>query len=379
MTIGVDIRMLGGRRSGVQEYAEQVLARLIRLAPEHQFKFFFSSLRAEPPKYDWLSAPNARLYRFRIPNNLLFSLGRLFSRPRLDRLVGGADVWFSPHFFLAPLSASCRRVTTFHDLSYERFPDFFTFRQRWWHAFMNPRMAARRSDRVIAVSESTRRDLAERYGVKPAKISVIHSGSSLIRPEPGRMRDFRRDHNLPDRYVFCLATLEPRKNILSLIRAFESVKRRQGFDDLVLIISGAPGWLHRRLLQAVRKSPFKNDIRLTGYIEDDRALYYANASVFVYPSFFEGFGLPVVEAMACSVPVITSHNSSLVEVAGSAAILINPANISEIAQAMYEILSDPELHKRLIERGTARAAEFSWDNCARRTLEILTSVSSTAR
>ncbi len=378
MIIGVDIRMLGGRRSGVQEYAEQVLSRLVRLAPEHEFKFFFSSFRAEPPQCDWLSAPNARLYRFRIPNNLLFGLGRLFSRPRLDRLVGGADIWFSPHFFLAPLSASCRRVTTFHDLSYERFPDFFTLRQRWWHAFMNPRATARGSDRLVAVSDSTRRDLVERYGVDDARVSVVYSGSSLIRPEAGRMRDSRQAHDLPGRFVFCLATLEPRKNILSLVRAFELVKQQPGFDDLVLVIGGARGWLQGDMLQAIQHSPFKKDIRLTGYIEDNRALYYANASVFVYPSFFEGFGLPVLEAMACGAPVVTSHNSSLVEVAGSAALLINPFNISEIAKAITQVLNDQDLRNRLVERGITRAAGFSWDACARQTLEILTSDSSTA-
>lgn len=375
MTIGVDIRSLAStQRSGVQEYAIEILSRLVSLGSEHKFKFFFTSSRLEPPKFHWLSAPNSKLYHFRIPNDVLSFASRLSNQPKLDKLINGADVFFSPHFFIAPLSPNCRRVTTFHDLSYLRFPEFFTIRQRFWHALMNPQRTARFSDAIISVSESTKSDLVNYYGVDPAKIHTIYSGSSLSRPAPEKLEEFKKKHNLPDRYIFSLATLEPRKNIIGVIRAFNILKENPDFHDLKLIIGGASGWLYSETISEIEKSPYRADIRYVGYVENDRSYFYALASVFVYPSFFEGFGFPVLEAMACQIPVVTSHNSSLPEVAGEAAILVDPYNISDIASAIGQILTNRALGARLVEKGAIRADQFQWDNCAAKTLELITSV-----
>ncbi len=169
-----------------------------------------------------------------------------------------------------------------------------------------------------------------------------------------------------------LGTIEPRKNISGLIRAFNIMKERAGFEDVELVIAGKRGWQFDDVLGDIKHSPFAPAIRALGHIPDtDRALYYACATAFVYPSFFEGFGSPIVEAMACRTPVITSANSSLPEVAGDAALLIDPYNISDLAEAMRIVVSDKTVQARMTKQGIEQASKFSWDRAAQATLDIL--------
>ncbi len=388
MTIGIDIRVLGsGRRSGIEEYTEQLLAHMIPLGSDPAFcqtpdgvrpitfKLFYSSFSRPLPKYSWLGLPNVTLHNFRIPNNLLFLGSYLARRPRLDVLVGGADVFFSPHFFLAPLSPSCKRVTTFHDLSFERFPEFFSWRKRLWHRFeMRPAWQARFSDRIIAVSESTRQDLHTLYHIDPAHVDVVHSGIApgLSRPSAEILEQFRRDKGLPKRFVLFLGTLEPRKNIAGLIGAFDLFKRTGRFDDVGLVIAGPRGWLAGGIQEALTHSPNRSQICLTDAIGDrERALYYAAASVFAYPSFFEGFGFPPLEAMACGTPAIVSRVSSMPEIVGDAAVLVDPHRLSDTALAMAHLLTDGRLRTQMIRKGKERAAAFSWEKAAQATLGVL--------
>jgi glycosyltransferase involved in cell wall biosynthesis len=374
MIIGVDIRPMAGLRTGIQEYTDQILAHLIPLAPEHTFKLFFSSFRSPAPDRPWMHLPNVELVTFKIPNNLLFFAGSIWGYPLVDDMIGGADVFFSPHFFLAPLSASCRRVTTFHDLSYLRFPEFFTLRKRWWHTIeMDPANQARFSDKVIAVSQSTKKDLVDYYHIDPANISIVPLGNGMVCPSPAEVAEFKNKRQLSERFLLYLGTIEPRKNIGGLIRAFNIMKERPGFEDVELVIAGKKGWQFDDVLDQIKHSHFAPAIRYLGHIpDDDRMRYYASATAFLYPSFFEGFGSPVLEAMTCGTPVITSANSSLPEVAGQAGLLIDPYNISDLAEAMRIVLSDKAIRIRMIKHGLERAAEFSWHLSAQKTLDILT-------
>ncbi len=373
MIIGVDIRPMAGLRTGVQEYTEQILAFMVKLAPEHKFKLFFSSFREPAPDRPWMHVPNVQLIARRIPNNLLFFLGGVFGYPFINDLIGGADIFFSPHFFMAPLSGSCRRVTTFHDLSYLRFPEFLTWRKRWWHTIeMNPANQARFSNQIIAVSESTKTDLVHYYNIDPANISVVHSGTVLSRPDNETLIQFKQSHELPERFVLHVGTLEPRKNIIGLIGAFNILKDQLGFEDVELVLIGKEGWQFQNILKEIQKSPYKSYIRHLGHIDGDLAPYYSLATVCACPSFFEGFGFPVLEAMACGTPVIVSANSSLPEVAGDAALYINPYNVSEIAEAMGVILSEPAIRSLMIKKSLVQASKFTWENAARQTLNILT-------
>lgn len=374
MTIGVDIRILGQpRRTGIVEYTEQLLSRMITAAPEHRFKLFYASWRRTLPNYEWLHAPNVELHSFRVPNSLLFLANRLFDWPNIDRLIGGADAFFLPHLFITSLSRQCRRVMTFHDLSYLRFPEFFTLGQRLWHSLlMNPAWQVRWSDRVIAVSESTKADLIRFYHLDPANVQVIYSGANLKRLSADRLQEFQDKKQLPDRFILSMSTLSPRKNIVAIIRAFTELKERPGFDDIRLIIGGDRGWLDRSIFNEIQRSSAQRYIRYIGYVPDDqRAAWYSAASVFVYPSFFEGFGLPVLEAMTCGTPVITSHNSSLPEVAADGALLVDPYNPADIVDALQAVLNDHNFRKKLIENGIIRGKQFTWEHCAQETLKVI--------
>ena len=372
MIIGVDIRPMAGPRTGIQEYTEQILAHMVALAPEHQFKLFWSSFRGGAPDRAWMHLPNVQLVQYRIPNNLLFLLGSIFSYPLIDDLIGGADVFFSPHFFLAPLSDACRRVTTFHDLSYLRFPEFFTWRKRWWHTIeMDPARQARFSNQIISVSESTKIDLVEYYQIDPANITVIHSATRISRPIDEVLLELKKTHNLPRQFILHVGTLEPRKNIIGLIRAFNILKSQSEYENVELVLIGKEGWQFKKIFREINKSPYKNQIRYLGHLTQDLAAYYSLATLLVCPSFFEGFGFPVLEAMTCGTPVIVSANSSLPEVASDAGIYINPYDISEIAEALGIVLSDSVIRTRLIKKGLVQASKFNWADSARRTLDIL--------
>jgi len=372
MVIGVDIRPLVGLRTGIQEYTEQILVHMILLAPEHQFKLFFSSFYGKAPDRPWMHAPNVRVIEYRIPNNLLFLAGNIFGYPFIDTLIGGADVFFSPHFFLVPLSKTCRRVTTFHDLSYLRFPEFFTWRKRWWHTVeMNPAYQARFSNQIISVSESTKADLVDYYQIDPANISVVYSGTTMSRPSNEALALFKNTHKLPSRFILHVGTLEPRKNIIGLVRAFNILKAQIDYEDVELVLIGKEGWQFQNIFKEIKKSPYQSQIRYLGHIDGGLAPYYSLATVCVSPSFFEGFCFPALEAMACGTPVIASANSSLPEVVGDAGLFINPYDISEIAEALGVVLSEPAIRGQMIKNGLVQALKFTWKNTARQTLDII--------
>lgn len=385
MIIGIDIRVLGNRvKSGIEEYAENLIPHLINKGKDINFKLFYSSRRNSlpdrvPQKWamphsenrEWLRASNVKLYEFNYPNNILFTSSRFLNTPSIDTLIGGADVFFFPHFFISSLSPNCKRVTTFHDLSYVHFPEHLTLRKRIWHNFqMIPEWQAKFSDKIIAVSESTKKDLINFYKIDPARIEVIYSGIEMpnIIFTPDVINNFKRDKNLPDRFILFLGKLEPRKNIASIVKAFNNLKSNSKYKDLGLVIAGAKGWLYDEIFKEVN-----SQIIFTGQLTDkERFLYYRAADVFVYPSLFEGFGFPPLEAMSCGTPVITSRNSSLPEVVSSSAITIDPYNINELELWITKLLDDKKLSALMAKRGVEQASKFQWSKTAVRTLEVLT-------
>ncbi len=376
MIIGIDIRPLAsGRHSGIEEYIEQLLAHLLPLDPSVTYRLLYSSWRAPLKAYPWLELPNVTLKALHVPNRALLWSARLAGAPKLDQLIGGCDVFFSPHLFLAPLSPWVKRVTTYHDLSFERFPEFFSWRQRAWHRItMRPQWQARFSHRIIAVSESTKADLADLYGIDPAKIRCIHSGVSreCTRPDNEAVELFRIERNLPKRFILFFGAHEPRKNIHGILEAFALLAQDQRFDDVELVLAGAPGWLCRDLPSHIAHMPCARRVHAVTMVSNaERAFLYAAASVFIYPSFLEGFGFPPLEAMACGTPVIVSNSTSLAEVVGTAGLLIHPYSVSDSVTALRNVLSDDKLAADLARKGRDRAAAFSWEQCAKETLDTL--------
>ena len=368
MIIGIDVRVLGSPiKSGIEEYAENLIPHLVREGKDIQFKLFYSSHKQTLPDFDWLGLSNVKLYKFNYSGNFLFTFSRVFNRPLMDKMVGGADIFFFPHFFISSLSPNCKRVTTFHDLSYVHFPEYLTLRKKIWHNFqMNPKWQAKFSDKIIAVSESTKKDLINFYRIDPARIEVIYSGLT------SDVANFKKSKNIPDRFILFLGKLEPRKNVISIVRAFNMLKEDPKYNDLCLVIVGAKGWLFDDILKETKTSVHKNQVIFTGQLNDEEKFsYYRAADIFIYPSFFEGFGFPPLEAMSCGTPVITSRNSSLPEVVGRAAIMIDPFDIDELRLWITKLLDDRNLSDVIAKKGVKQASKFNWQNAAIKTLGVL--------
>ncbi len=377
MDIGVDIRLLTrGSHTGVEEYTVNLLNHLLPLSPHINWKLFYNAYQKVNFNFDWTKLPNVRLYSFNYPNRFLNLMNRFSGRPKIDELLGGVDVFFSPHFIWASLSKKCYHVTTFHDLSFCHYPDFFSYRHRFWHFSMSPKKQAERSDKIIAVSNSTKQDLIDFYNISPEKIYVIYSGINnqfrKVNFRDERLRTVKKKYGLPSKFILYFGTIEPRKNILGLIRAFYCLKNL-GFKDLKLVIAGAKGWLYEEIFKEVKKSKYFSEIFFTGFVdEEDKVYLYNLADLFVYPSFFEGFGFPPLEAMACGVPTVTSCVSSLPEVIGDNALMVDPWNIDELVDAMKILLTDQKMRLRFKRRSIRLVQKFSWFKTAQETLKVLT-------
>lgn len=378
MTIGIDIRVLAqGAFTGVEEYTEGILRHLPRVSGTN-YKLFYNAYRAADLTSIWTKRDDFEIYRRHFPNRLFFLTARMFNWPQIDETLGGADVLWTPHFFPAPTGKRTKKVITFHDLSFERYPEFFSFKKKRWHNFfIDARRQARAADRLIAVSHSTKSDLVDIYGIPEEKITVIHSGvDEILGPvrSPQEMARVKSRYSLPDRFILFMGTLEPRKNITGIIKSFDILKRNGSFGDLKLVVAFAPGWSYRSIIQAAYDSPYASDIIFVGRVaREDKAAFYSLAEIFVYPSFFEGFGFQALEAMRCGTPVVTSRVSSLPELAGEAALLVDPYNPEAIAEAVRLFLTDDNLREEYRKRGFEQAKKFSWEKAARETYNILKS------
>lgn len=381
MRIGIDVRCLAeGKRTGVEEYAIGLLKELFGHDRENEYVLFFNAWGGAVP--DFVSEcvakyPNVTLKRFRFPNKLLNLSLWYLGFPKLDRLIGGTDVFFLPNLNFAAVSKQTKLVVTAHDLSFELFPETFSWKRRLWHFFINFRMLARRADMIIAVSRSTKEDLMTRYGVPDEKIAVIRSGIgerfSVMSRNDTRLVEVKERYGLPYRFILYLGTFEPRKNILGLIRAYEALMKlgHPVLGKYALVLAGARGWKCNGIFEAIERSPYRDRIVLPGFIADeDKPVLYNLASVFAYPSFYEGFGFPPLEALSCGVPVIASHSSSLPEAVGDAGIMIDPYQPDELFHALQELLSDQEFADTLRSDGLKRRERFSWEKTARETLDL---------
>ncbi len=385
MKIGIDIRALvAGRHSGVETYTVQFLAEIFALYPDDEFVLFFNAYHDAKMDLAWTEKyHNVRIKRTRIPNKLLnFSLW-YFRWPKIDRLIGGVDVFFMPNINFCAVSKDTRLIVTVHDLSFEHYPQTFSWKRRAWHFFVNPRALAHRAEHIITVSDATRNDVMQTYDIAPEKITTIHSALGtqyrVCSRNDLRMVNIKEKYNLPYRFILFLGTIEPRKNIAGLIEAYDALQKNYGtlYRDIPLVIAGGRGWKDATVRTAIEESPYAEKIKVLGFIEEeDKPLLYNLASVFVYPSFFEGFGFPPLEAMACGTPVITSNTSSLPEIVGSGAVMIDPDRPEEITHALHHVLSDRSFSQKLHELGLVQTTQLSWHRAAQKFREVLGSKNS---
>jgi len=371
------------RRTGVEEYTLNLLYNLFEIDNVNQYILFLNSWRRTKTDFSWIKKyPNVTLKRFRIPNKILNLFFWYLNWPKIDKLAGKADIVFMPNIIFGSVSRNVKLITTIHDLSYERHSEYFSLKRKGWHIFINPKKICQRANEIIAVSNSTKNDLISLYQISPQKIKVVYSACNdkfkIIDRNNIQLIKVKEKYSLPYKFIMYLGTIEPRKNIIGLIKAYNQLQywakkeNQTEIQKFKLVIAGAKGWLNKKIYLEIANSEFKKKIRLIDFVSDqDKEYVYNLASVFLYPSFFEGFGFPVLEAMQCGVPVIAGNNSSLPEVVGNAGILIDPDKPNEIAQALKEILKDEKLRKILVEKGLKKSKDFNWKKTAQETLDII--------
>jgi len=295
MKITIDIRpLLEEKHTGVQEYLTGLLGQFLKLDNENEFILFYSGRKEiQNSKFKIQNyKAKVKIKYFQISNRTLNLSLKFSGYPYLDKLAGKTDVFFTPNINLAPVSKNCRKVITFHDLSFERHPEFFSIKRRLWHKFINPKKQAQTSDSIIAVSESTKADLVELYGIQPEKIKIIYSGINN-KNQKLKIKNIQKKYKLPERFILYLGTIEPRKNIIGLIKAFELLKSKflrnppsssskkswqalyKVRNGIKLVIAGSKGWLYKDVFKEAQKSKRAKDIIFTGFInqKDKQYLY----------------------------------------------------------------------------------------------------------
>jgi glycosyltransferase involved in cell wall biosynthesis len=282
------------------------------------------------------------------------------------------DVFHAPHYVLPP-ATRCRSVVTIHDCIHVMFPQYLRNRAAYVYARASMWSAARQAQRILTVSEASKRDIIHFFNVPPDKVVVVYNAIEerfAQTPSADALERVRERYQLNHPFVLYVGNIKPHKNLVRLIEAFAELRRR-GFSELKLLIIGDEISKWPALRRAVHSHKLHKHVRFLGYLEDETlASLYRLASVFVFPSLYEGFGLPPLEAMASGTPVVTSNVSSMPEVTGDAAVLVNPYDVSSIVEGIERVLRDPELSAELRRRGIARAREFSWQRSVERTRQV---------
>lgn len=370
MHIGIDAHAIGAQQGGNETYIRNLIRALAALDASNRYTIYLANAQAaaewqngfvaEHPNFSVrLLPPPTPLVR--VPVFLTYELRR--------RPVDVLHVQYTaPPFCAAPV------VATIHDLAFEHLPETFT-RRGSLQLKLTVRRTARRAARIATVSEFSRQDLLRTYRLAPEKVVTTYNGIEphfTTQPRSANeAAEVRQRFGITREFLLAVGSLQPRKNLERLIRTYARLRREQPDFAPQLVIVGRKLWLAESIFAEVKRQPWASDVILTGYVSDsDLPALYRTASAFVYPSLFEGFGLPPLEAMACGTPVITSNLSSLPEVAGSAALLIDPLNEQELAAALQRILNDQPLRARLRAEGVRQAAKFTWQEAAEKTLQL---------
>lgn len=367
MRIGIDARLVYYTQAGITQYIERLVESLARVDDETEYMI----LQSRKDRVPLVDRPNFRRVPIWTPCHHRLEQWSL----RFEISAFDLDVLHSPDF-IPPSAGRFKSVITVHDLAFLLYPHFLTKESARYYGQID--QAVRRTDHIIAVSEATKYDLTQRLGVPDSKVTVIYEASSpQYRPLPEEevRRYVERKFGIDGCYILFVSTIEPRKNVPGLLQAY---RRLLDFykDDVQLILVGGQGWLFDEVFGTVERLKLTERVRFLGRVDTvDLPYLYNAARLLVQPSFYEGFGLSPLEAMACGTPVIVSNVSSLPEVVGDAGLRVDPEDVSELAVGMHRLLTDESLREEMIEKGLARAASFSWEKAARQTLEVYRKVS----
>jgi glycosyltransferase involved in cell wall biosynthesis len=367
MLIGIDAsRATTARRTGTENYSLHLIRELLGQSADHRFRLYFR----RPPPADLFPG---------LAEHRVIPFPRLWTHVRLswEMIERPPDLLFVPSHVL-PVAHPRHSVVTVHDLGYHYYPEAHTLFQNLYLRW-SARHNARSATRVLADSEATRRDLMRYYRTAGEKIAVVYPGcDESLTPvsDPALLAAVRARYGIAGPYLLYVGTLHPRKNLVRLVQAFAALLRhtqdRSASPDLTLVLAGKKGWLYDEISTQVRKLGVEERVLLPGYVPDsDLASLLSGALAFVFPSLYEGFGLPVLEAMACGRPVVCSNASSLPEVAGDAALLVDPLDVDALTEGLAQIVSDEGLRRELVNKGFQQVSKFSWQRCAREAMLVL--------
>jgi glycosyltransferase involved in cell wall biosynthesis len=363
MRIGIDAHALGTRSSGNETYFEQLIQYLAK-APTNGIRYVV-----------YYTHPSGAR---RVPASETFHLKRIWPATPCWRIPVGFPLEFRREKlevfhaqYIIPPFCKCKTVTTIHDIAYEHFPEFFSkFETLGLKALI--RRSAERADHIITVSDYSREDIAKTYGIDPRKITVTYEGAGdqYFPSDKEKCREqIAAKYGVTAPFLLYVGRLQERKNLPRLLSAYSRLKK-EGVDEKLVLV-GKKDWMFGNIYAQVESLGLANSVIFTGYVPSaELPAFYNSAEAFVFPSIFEGFGLPVIEAMACGLPVLTSFGSSLEEIAGDAAVLVDPLSEESIAKGLGKLLGDAQLRARLGQAGLVRSASFSFKKTAEQTTEV---------
>jgi glycosyltransferase involved in cell wall biosynthesis len=372
MKIAVNTRfLLEGKLEGIGVYTQEIFKRVVALMPEHEFYFLFDRPFAD----EFIFAKNVTPIVISPPARHPFLWYWWFEKSVPKFLKDyKIDLFISPDGY-ASLKADVPQIVTIHDLGFEHYPKHVPFLVRKYYQYFTPKFCEKAA-KILAVSKFTKQDIISRYKINESKIEVVYNGFDLESQEPRAKSQEEKEILtayclLNTEYFIFIGAVHPRKNVLGLLKAFELFKTNFSTNYMLLII-GRKAWMNEELEQFLNQMKFKDSVVWLSNVDRKEALHLMqNAFALVYPSFFEGFGIPIVEAMSLGVPVITSTTSSMPEIAENAAVLVNPNSIDKIANAMYLLIEDKTLRDGLIIKGKLQAQNFDWNSSAKKVVEAI--------
>jgi glycosyltransferase involved in cell wall biosynthesis len=370
MKIAIDLRSLSsGSVSGVENYITGLLEHMLPMDKKNQYQLFYNSWGSKSlPDFHFI---NSGINKTSVPNKLL-NAGLKLRLTSLEKFTGPIDCLFLPNLNQFNIRPQTKLAITVHDLSPVVTPEFYDLKRRLWHKFLNYKKSFERANVIFAVSEYTKYDLQRLFRVPENKIKVAYPGfNSAPELSDGVLKDARNRYGLPGDFILFLSTIEPRKNLGNLIKAFELLD-----SDTHLVVAGKQGWKYGPIFKALKHCKKSAKIKYIGYVpEADKPKIIKLARAVCYPSFYEGFGFVPLEALGLGVPVVASSVTAIPEVLGDAGLLVNPYNIWEVKKALEEILDNEALRDSLIQKGKKRAEKFHWEKTAEKVLQGLNQIS----
>jgi len=360
-------------QAGIAHYTYNIYKNLVELDKNNEYEVFGLNFIGRPNDFKNNFPKNTKfnLIRF-IPGKVWNVTNRKLKMPPLEALIGKkANVFIFTQFRMYPTIFAKKRLTVIHDIAFKHYPEYIEAKNL---RFLERRVpeAIKKSTKILAVSEYTKWDIVKSYGADPNKIIVTHNAVDMDRFKRTQLTvKIKNKYKLPDDYILYLGTIEPRKNIANLLRAYSKLPKNIK-DQYPLVLAGGGGWNDDEIKSEIEKVKKDSQIIQTGYVDEkDIPALYSGAELFLYPSHFEGFGMQILEAMACGTPVLTANNSSLPEVGGDAAYYVDDKSVDSLKNGIEKLLSDPDLRKDLVKKGKQQIKKFSWKESAQKIIDAI--------